>query len=66
MDDTVNIGVFLEDIVESFFVGDVEVVVFRSSATDEFDAVEDFGGRVIEVVNYDDGIVGFEEGEGSE
>lgn len=34
VDDTVNVGVFLEDFVQGFFVGDVDLVVLRSSSTD--------------------------------
>jgi hypothetical protein len=66
VDDTVNVGVFLEDIVQGFFIGDVEVVVMRPFPADEFNAVEDFGRRVVQVVDYDDRVVGFEEGEGGE
>lgn len=66
VDDTVDVGVFLEDIIQGLFVGDVEVVVVRPSAADEFNAVEDFGRGVVKVVDNDDRVVGFKESEGSE
>ena len=66
MDDIVDVGMCGEDFVELGFVGDVAGVVFGSLAADEFDAVEDFGGGVVEVVDDDDFVVCFEEREGGE
>ncbi len=66
MDDIVDVGVGGEDFVEGFLVGDVAGDVLRFLAGDEFDTAEDFLGGVVEIVDYDDFIVGLEEGEGSE
>ena len=63
VDDIVNVWVLVKDCIESFLVGDVEFLVFWSLAGDEFDAVEDFVGRVVEIVDDDHFVVGFEEGE---
>ena len=52
-----------KDLVKLLLVGNVAAEVFGSLAAYEFDSVEYFVGRVVEVVDYDDFIVGFEEGE---
>jgi hypothetical protein len=66
VDNIVDVRVRGEDLVELRFVGNVAGVVFGSLAADELDAVEDFGGGVVEVVDDDDFVVCFEEGEGGE
>lgn len=66
VDDGVDGGVFGKDLVQGGLVGDVEVVVGRSSATDELNAIEDLFGRVAQVVDNDHVVAGFEEGEGGE
>lgn len=51
MNDTVDGGVLLEDLVESLLVGNVGLVELGSLAANELDAVEsDFGG-VVEVID---------------
>jgi hypothetical protein len=62
----VDIWVLLEDLVERGLVCHVALVEGRSLAADELDAVYDFLGRVVEVVDDDDLVVGFEEGESRE
>lgn len=66
MDDIVDVRVVGEDLVELGLVGDVAGVGLGPLAADELDAVEDLGGGVVEVVDGDDFVVGFEEGEGGE
>lgn len=66
MDDIVDVWVVNEDLVERGLVGDVAGVVLGPLAADELDAVEDLGGGVVEVVDDDDLVVGFEEGKGGE
>ena len=66
VDDIVDVRVVDEDLVELGLVGDVAGVGDGPLAADELDAVERFGGGVVEVVDDDDLIVGFEEGEGGE
>ncbi len=66
MDDIVDVGMCCEDLVKLGFVGDVAGEVLGSLAADQLDAVEDFVGGVVEVVDDDDFVAGFEEGEGGE
>jgi hypothetical protein len=66
MDDIVDVWVLLEDLVERGLICDVALVKGRSLAADELDAVDDFWRRVVEVVDNDDFVVGFEEGKGCE
>jgi hypothetical protein len=66
MDDAVNVWVFGEDLVQLFFVCNVKFVVLGSATADELYAVEDFCGGIVEVVDNDDVIVGFEKGKGCE
>lgn len=66
MDNTVNIRVLLEHLVQLLLIGDIAGVKLGSLAADELDAVEDFVRGVVEVVDDDDLVVGLEEGEGSE
>lgn len=66
MDHIVNVGVLGKDFVELLLIGDVAVVVLGSLAADEFDSAQHFGVGVVEVVDDDDFVVCFEEGEGGE
>jgi hypothetical protein len=66
VDDIVNVGVVGKDLFESLLVGNVGVVEDGSLAADGLDAVEDLLGRVVEVVDNDDLVVGLEQGEGCE
>ena len=62
MNDIVNVGVLLKHLVERSLVCDVDLVKGWSLAANEFDAVHDFWGGVVEVVDDDDFVVCFEEG----
>ena len=66
MDDIVDVWVLLEHLVERSLICDIALVEGRSLAADELDAVDDFWGGVVEVVDDDDFVVGFEEGKGCE
>lgn len=66
VDDIVDVRVLGEDLVELRLVGDVAGVVLGPLAADELDAVEHFGGRVVEVVHNDNLVVRFEKGERGE
>jgi hypothetical protein len=66
VDDIVNVGVVGKDLLESLLVGDVGVVEDGSLAADGLNAVEDLLGRVVEVVDDDDLVVGLEQGQGCE
>lgn len=66
MYDIVDVWVLVEDGIEVLFIRYVAVVVFGPLAADELDAVQDFLGGVVEVVDDDDFVVGLEEGESGE
>lgn len=66
MDDAVNVGVGLEDLVEALLVGDIELDELGLLAGDQLDAVEGFSRRVVEVVSNDDLVAGVEQSEGGE
>jgi len=66
VDDIVNIRVLLEHLVQGLLVGDIERIVLGSLAADQLDAVQDLVGRVVEVVDDDDLVVGLEESERGE
>lgn len=63
MDHAVNIGVFLEDLVETGFLGDIDVVELWPLAADELDAVDDLFGRIIQIVCDHNFVVCLKEGE---
>ena len=66
VNDIVNVGVLLKDLVEGSLVGHVALVKRGALAADELDAVDDFGRRVVEIVDNDDLVVCLEEGKGRE
>lgn len=66
MNDRVNGGMLGEDIVESLFVGDVDLVEVWATAGDELDTVEGNLGGVVEVVDNDDVVAVLEKSEGRE
>lgn len=66
MNDRVNIGVGLEDLVKGRGVGDIELGELGLLAGDQLDAAEGLIGGVVEVVGDDDLVAGLEEGEGGE
>lgn len=60
VDDTVDVRVGLEDLVESTLLGDVNLDELRSLSGDELNAVDDLVGRVVEVVRDDDLVAGLD------
>lgn len=52
----VNLGVFLENLIQAFLVGDIDIIELGLRPADELDTVEDLLTRVIQVV-HDDNIV---------
>jgi hypothetical protein len=66
VDNAVNVGVGLKDLVESGWVGDIGLDELGPLAADQFNAVDDFGGRVVQVVGNDDLVASLEQGEGRE
>lgn len=66
VDDGVDGGVLLEDLVEGLLVGNVDLVEVGTAAAEQLDAVEGDLGRVVEVVDNDDIVTVLKEGEGGE
>jgi hypothetical protein len=66
VDDIVDVGVLSKHLVQRGLVCDVAFVEGGALAADELDAVDDLGGGVVEVVDDDDLVVGFEERKGRE
>lgn len=66
MDHAVDIRIRGEDLVKRGFIGDVNVVVGRSSAGQQFNAANDFLGRIVLIVNDDNLVASFDEGYGGE
>ena len=54
MNKAVNFGVLLEDLVQSLLVCNVYVIVCWSLSANKLDAIEDFFGGVVEIVDDDD------------
>lgn len=66
MDDAVNVGVGLEDLIEGGLVGDIQLSELGLLAGDQLDALEGLGGGIGQVVGDDDLVASVEEGEGGE
>lgn len=66
MNNAVNIGIRREDFVKRGFIGDVDIVVGRASAGQQFNAVDDLFRRVVLVVDNDNLVAGLDEGHGGE
>ena len=66
MDDTVDVGVSLEDLVEAILVGDIELKNSGLLAADKLNALEGLGRGVVQVVSNDDLVASLEQGEGGE
>jgi hypothetical protein len=62
VDHIVDVWVLLKDLVQRRLICNVAFVEGRPLAADELDAVYDFLGGIVEVVDDDDLVVGFEEG----
>lgn len=66
MNDTVNVGVGLEDLVEASLIGDIQLNELGFLAADQLDPVQSFDGGVVQVVSDDDLVASLEECEGGE
>lgn len=66
MNDAVNVGVGSKHLVESSRVGDVGLDELGLLAADQFNAVDDFSGRVVQVVSNNNLVASLEEGESRE
>ena len=66
MDHTVNLGMCGKDLIEAFFIGDVDLVEVWSRSTEQLYAIEGNFGRIVETVNDHDLIAMLEEGQRGE
>lgn len=66
MDNTVDVRVSFEHLVEGRFVSDIELCELGLLARDQLDAVKGFGGGIVQVIGDDHLVPGLEQGEGSE
>jgi len=66
VNDTVNIWMLREHIVESFLIFDVKADKIWPLAADQFYTVEDLLRRIVEIVCDDDFVAIFEKGKGGE
>jgi len=60
VDDAVNIWMSLEDLIKAIFVRDVDFIKLRPLPADEFNAIKGFFGRVVEVVDYYNFVIGLQ------
>lgn len=66
MNDAVNVRVFLENLIETSLVGDINVVELWPLAADEFNAIEDLLGSIVKIVGDDHFVVCIKEGQRGE
>ena len=66
MNDAVNVGVGLEDLVEAILLGDIKLDELGLLAADSLNTVEGLGGGVVQVISDDDLVASLEQGEGGE
>jgi hypothetical protein len=66
VNDAVNVGVGSKHLVERSRVGDISLDELGPLAADQFNAVDDFDGRVVQVVCDDNLVASLEEGESRE
>ena len=66
VDNAVNVGVGLEDLVEALLVSDIELNELGLLAGDQLNAVQGLGGGVVQVVGHDNLVPSLEQGEGGE
>lgn len=66
MNDTIDLGVLIKDLVQGGLVRDVHLVELWSLAADELNAVEGHLGRVVEVIDNHHLVAVLEKGKGGE
>lgn len=66
MDDTVNVGVGLEHLVEAILLGDIELDELGLLAADELNTLKGLRRGVVQVVSNDDLVASLEQGQGGE
>lgn len=66
MDDTVNVGMFVENLVKGAIVSDIELIEIRALAADQFNPVDGFLRGIVKIIGDDDFVPSFQECEGGE
>lgn len=66
MNDAVDIGVLSKDLVQCGLIGHVSLIEGWLLAADQLDAVQNLLGRIVQVVNNDDLIIGLQQRKGRE
>ena len=59
MDHAINIWMRLEHLIKVLLLSDIDIVIFGSLAADEFDAIDDLLGRIVQIVCNHDLVVCF-------
>jgi hypothetical protein len=63
MNHAINVWMFREYFIKSCLIGNIEIIEIRFLSTDEFDTIENFGGRIVQVVRNDNLIACFKQGQ---
>ena len=66
MNDTVDVGMVIEDLVEGSFIAHVNVVEMWPLAAYQFDAIECFFGGIVKIVDNNDFVICLKQGKSSE
>lgn len=59
MNDTIYVGILLEDLVKSAVIGNIDIVETRPLAADQLDTVDGLLGRIVKIVSDDDFVASF-------
>lgn len=66
MNDTVDVGVGLKDLVESILLGDIELNELGLLARDKLNTFQSLGRRVVQVVGHNNLVARLKQGKGGE
>lgn len=66
MNNAVNVGVSLKDLVEAILMGDIDLDELGLLAANSLNTVEGLGGGVVQVISDNDLVASLEEGKGGE
>lgn len=66
MDDTVNVGMFLEHLIQGAIIGDIELVELGALAANQFNPVDALFRGIVKIIGDDDFVAGFQESQGGE
>ncbi len=60
VDDTVNVWVLLEHLIETSLIGYIDLIQIWTLSADEFDAIDRLFGGVVKIVHYHNFVIGFQ------